>query len=101
MNKTLLRAALAGILAAAISHDAEAHKPPKPPGKEKCYGVARAHRNDCTNASHTHTCSGRAKTDDDPGEWKYVDEGKCEALGGSLTRPGREQGTQDDEAHGA
>jgi uncharacterized membrane protein len=50
--------------------------------KEKCYGVAKAGTNDCANLAGTHACSGDAKVDNDPGEWKYVPAGTCAKLGG-------------------
>ncbi len=53
------------------------------PKKEKCYGIAKAGQNDCGTTKHS--CSGQAKTDNLPDEWKYVPKGECEKLGGSLT----------------
>ena len=40
--------------------------------KVKCYGVAKAGKNDCGNKSGTHSCAGLAKKDYDKGEWKYA-----------------------------
>lgn len=51
-------------------------------GKEKCYGVAKAGKNDC--AANSHACAGQAKVDNDPKEWKYVPAGQCEKMGGTL-----------------
>lgn len=51
-------------------------------GKEKCYAVAKAGQNDCSNLSGTHTCAGQAKADMDVGEWKYVATGTCKQMGG-------------------
>ena len=51
--------------------------------KEKCYGVAKAGKNDCATSSHA--CAGHSKVDADPGEWKYVPKGECEKMGGKLT----------------
>ena len=48
--------------------------------KEKCYGVAKAGKNDC--AANGHSCAGQSKVDNDPTEWKYVPKGECEKLGG-------------------
>ena len=50
--------------------------------KEKCYGVAKAGKNDC--AANGHSCAGQSKMDNDPTEWKYVPKGECEKMGGSL-----------------
>ena len=53
-------------------------------GKEKCYGVAKAGKNDC--AANGHACAAQAKRDRDANEWIYVPTGTCERLvGGSLT----------------
>jgi uncharacterized membrane protein len=48
--------------------------------KEKCYGVAKAGKNDC--AANGHSCAGQSKVDNDPTEWKYVPKGECEKMGG-------------------
>lgn len=52
------------------------------PDKEKCYGIAKAGRNDCASASGVHSCAGQAKADADPGDWRYVAKGTCVGLGG-------------------
>jgi uncharacterized membrane protein len=49
---------------------------------EKCFGVAKKGQNDCGTAAHS--CSGKAKADNDPVEWKNVPQGTCEKLGGKL-----------------
>ena len=51
-------------------------------GKEKCYGVAKAGKNDCATASHS--CAGQAAKDNDPAEWKLVPKGQCEKMGGKM-----------------
>ena len=54
---------------------------------EKCYGVAKAGKNDCGTA--THACAGQAATNKDPNEWVYVPVGNCaKTPGGSLTPSG-------------
>ncbi|MGH8610302.1 MAG: BufA1 family periplasmic bufferin-type metallophore [Gammaproteobacteria bacterium] len=51
---------------------------------EKCYGVAKAGKNDCQTA--TSACAGSAKQDADPTAFIYVPKGTCEKIaGGSLT----------------
>jgi uncharacterized membrane protein len=50
---------------------------------EKCYGVAKAGKNDCAGAKHA--CSGQSTKDRDPNEWVKLPKGTCERLvGGSL-----------------
>lgn len=57
--------------------------------KEKCYGIAKAGKNDCANASGTHSCAGQSKTDNAPDEWRYVDKGSCDRLGGKAAPAGK------------
>jgi uncharacterized membrane protein len=54
------------------------------PDMEKCYGVAKAGKNDC--AGNAHSCAGQAKVDAGAKEFLTVPKGTCERLsGGSLT----------------
>ena len=54
------------------------------PELEKCYGVAKAGKNDC--AGPAHACSGQSKTDAGGKERISLPKGTCERLsGGSLT----------------
>jgi uncharacterized membrane protein len=51
---------------------------------EKCYGVAKAGKNDCAGAKHA--CAGHSTKDKDANEWVKVPKGTCERLvGGSLS----------------
>ncbi len=77
MNQRLIAtAAIASLMALGAAGNAVAA------GKEKCYGVAKAGQNDCANLSGTHSCAGQAKTDNDPDEWKFVEAGTCNDMGG-------------------
>jgi uncharacterized membrane protein len=50
--------------------------------KEKCYGIAKAGQNDCSNLAGTHSCSGQATLDNDKGDWKYAAKGTCASMKG-------------------
>lgn len=53
---------------------------------EKCYGIAKAGKNDCGTSAHA--CAGQSATNNDPNEWMYVPVGTCaKTPGGSLTPP--------------
>ena len=52
--------------------------------KEKCYGIAKAGKNDCAAGEGT-SCAGTSVVDYQGNAWKYTDPGECEAMGGSLT----------------
>ncbi|MFP5375124.1 MAG: DUF2282 domain-containing protein [Gammaproteobacteria bacterium] len=45
-------------------------------GREKCFGVALAGRNDCAAGPGT-TCAGTSKVDYQGNAWSYVPEGSC------------------------
>lgn len=83
-KSALLTAALGSLLAlgsvmATAADDA---------GTEKCYGVAKAGKNDCAGAKHA--CAGQGTKAGDANEWVKVPTGTCERLvGGSLTPPAK------------
>lgn len=79
LNLKTLAAAVAGAVAVttftapAFAADAK---------KEKCYGVAKAGENACASANGSHSCTAQAKVDYDGQEWKMVEAGTCEKMGG-------------------
>lgn len=83
MNKrhALIAAALATVCATQAGTVAAAEE------QEKCYGVAKAGQNDCGTAKHS--CSGQAKADNEPDEWKMVPKGTCEKAGGKTKPPAK------------
>jgi uncharacterized membrane protein len=82
-HHVLIRSALASILALGA---VAAHAGPVAPdaSKDKCYGIAKAGANDCASASGSHSCAGTATKDKDPGDWKYVEKGTCDKMGGMM-----------------
>lgn len=86
MSKRLV---IASALAAAIAGPAivSAQGPaPAPEFKaEKCYGIAKAGKNDCASTGNN-SCAGTSRVDADPRAWIFVPEGYCERIvDGSLT----------------
>lgn len=79
-QRLIVSSALASVLALGASANAMSHAQSK--DQERCYGIAKAGQNDCGNLAGTHGCAGSAKTDYDPGEWKYVAKGTCKDLKG-------------------
>lgn len=93
IDRSLLNLALVTLILAACSADKSGNGSATAGGSEgmemeKCYGVARAGRNEC--AANGHACAGQSKRDGDPGEWLYVPAGTCEKLAdGRLAAPGK------------
>ncbi len=80
MNKT--RVAIASALAAALVLPAATSQAQG--NMEKCYGIAKAGKNDCQTAKSS--CAGTSKTDAQPDAWISVPKGACEKIiGGKLT----------------
>lgn len=52
--------------------------------QEKCYGIAKAGENGCQNSQTGHSCAGNSKVDHSGYDWKIVEKGTCEKLGGKL-----------------
>ena len=86
MNTTrlLVVSAVAAALTLPFAAGAQGGPAPKPKFEaEKCYGIARAGRNDCqtTNSS----CAGMSKRDSQGDAWMYSPKGSCEKIvNGSL-----------------
>lgn len=74
-----------GCTTVAISDDAANNSKPKvmPNGMIKCYGVAKAGKNDCGNVAKTHSCAGLSKKDNDPCEWVAMKKADCMKKGGT------------------
>jgi uncharacterized membrane protein len=73
-SKTLI---VAGAVAAALT--ASLATPGHAAGKEKCFGVALAGKNDCAAGAGT-TCAGTSKVDYQGNEWSLVDAGTCATI---------------------
>ena len=86
MKKTHLLVASAMLAALAMPMASHGQSGPAPKPKfeaEKCYGIARAGKNDCqtTNSS----CAGTSKRDSQGDAWVYAPKGSCEKIvNGSL-----------------
>jgi len=50
---------------------------------EKCYGIAKAGKNDC--AANGHACQGQSKAEANGKEWVYVPKGTCEHIANGST----------------
>jgi uncharacterized membrane protein len=61
---------------------------PKPKFEaQKCYGVAKAGKNDCQTANSS--CAGTSKRDSQGDAWIYMPAGACERLVGGSLQPKR------------
>ncbi|NBX65380.1 MAG: DUF2282 domain-containing protein [Proteobacteria bacterium] len=85
MKKQLLGLAVLATLACAGVARAEDAAEGAKPEKEKCYGVAKAGKNDCASKDGSNGCAGHTTKDNDPTAWVYVPTGLCDKLAGGTT----------------
>jgi uncharacterized membrane protein len=83
-TKTAILAAAIGGLCTFAAPVFSADEAKATAASEKCFGVAKAGKNDC--ATSAHSCQTLSKKDADGKEWVKLPKGTCERLaGGSLT----------------
>jgi uncharacterized membrane protein len=83
MTSTPTKIAL--LLAVAVGTATAATSQAQAADSEKCYGVAKAGKNDC--ATQVSSCAGTNKMDGNPQAFILVPKGTCEKLAGGSTTP--------------
>jgi uncharacterized membrane protein len=83
-TKTVVNSALASVLALGLMGTSEGVLA-KDVKFEKCFGVAKAGKNDCQTANSA--CAGTSKTDGQKDAWLFVPKGSCEKLVGGSLKP--------------
>jgi len=80
--------AATSVLGALALAAAQAHAGPvaQPNGSEKCYGVAKAGKNDC--AAGVHSCAGQSTKSFDKASFLYLPKGECAKLAGGSSKAG-------------
>ncbi|MDE1900969.1 MAG: DUF2282 domain-containing protein [Alphaproteobacteria bacterium] len=86
-SKAVLCAALVGLMAVGAAGQAFAADNGMMAGKEKCYGIAKAGKNDCKSMTGSHSCAGMSTKDNDPNDFKMVNTGECAKDGGTIAAP--------------
>jgi uncharacterized membrane protein len=74
-------------LAGAISRVSYGGPAEQPTGSEKCYGIAKAGKNDC--AAGVHSCAGQSSKNSDKGSFVYLPAGACSKIAGASTSAGK------------
>jgi uncharacterized membrane protein len=80
-------ATLLGSLALSAVAASAAQAQSAPAGSEKCYGIAKAGKNDC--AAGAHSCAGQATANMDKSSFVYLPKGACAKIAGGSTTPGK------------
>ena len=79
-KRILIASALAAAVAAPSFVSAQAGPAPAPKfSAEKCYGIAKAGKNDCA-ATGNNSCAGTSRVNADPKAWIFVPAGYCDRI---------------------
>jgi len=87
LKKVTIAAAVGSLLALGSLAASAADDMGAAGAKDKCYGIAKAGKNDCASAAHS--CAGQSTKDNDASDWKYVPKGECEKMGGKTQAPAK------------
>ena len=87
MNRRfVLASALATVFVAPAFLSAQGPAPAPGFTAAKCYGIAKAGKNDCASTGSS-SCAGTSKVNADPRAWIYVPAGYCERIVNASTQP--------------
>jgi uncharacterized membrane protein len=81
-HQFVIRSALASLVALSAVGSAIAADDMNKANQEKCYGIAKAGKNDCASSANPNSCAGKATTDNAPDRFKLVPKGTCKSMGG-------------------
>ena len=85
-SNLIIASAVAAAFALPLISDAQGGPAPKPTFEsEKCYGIAKAGKNDCQTANSS--CAGTSRRDSQNDAWIYVPAGACEKIVGGSKDP--------------
>ena len=84
----LIASAVAAALTLPYASPSQAGPAPKPKFQsEKCFGIAKAGKNDCQTANSS--CAGTSKRDQQGDAWIYMPTGACDKVVGGSKEPNK------------
>lgn len=83
-NRHVLSAAIGSLLVLGLA-SGNVYAADKKVSMEKCFGVAKAGKNDCSSNKSAHSCAGQATKNNDPMDFVAVPKGTCEKIAGGTT----------------
>lgn len=84
-NRHILSAAIGTLLVLGLANG-NVSAADKKMEMEKCFGIAKAGKNDCSSNKSAHSCAGQATKNNDLMDFVALPKGTCDKIaGGSLT----------------
>lgn len=85
LSRNALNTLIAGALAITLATPSQQAFAAGTSTKEKCYGIAKAGKNDCAAADKSHSCAAHATMDGAGGDFLLLPKGVCaKIVGGSM-----------------
>lgn len=84
-NNQILTAAIGSLLMLGLT-SGNANAADKKMDAEKCFGVAKAGKNDCSSNKSAHSCAGQATKNNDAMDFIAVPKGTCEKIAGGTLK---------------
>lgn len=88
-TQSVLSAAIGGLLVMGLAGGSAAAAEVK---MEKCYGIAKAGKNDCGSKAAGHSCAGQASRDGDANDFIALPKGTCDKIANGSTMTGASMG---------
>lgn len=86
-HRLIIASALAAAVVTPSALMAQGGPAPAPSFKaEKCYGLAKAGKNDCASTGNN-SCAGTSRVNGDPRAWIFVPAGYCERIVSGSLKP--------------
>lgn len=86
-NRHILSAAIGSLLVLGLS-SGNANAADKKMDMEKCFGIAKEGKNDCSSNKSAHSCAGQASKNNDPQDFVAVPKGTCDKIAGGMAEGG-------------
>lgn len=92
-NHNILSAAIGSLLVLGLASSAVAAETP---AMEKCFGIAKAGKNDCSTKGSAHSCAGQATKDNDSNDFVALPKGTCDKIAHGSMEPMMDKGMNKD-----
>ena len=80
-NRRIITAAIGSLLMLGVL-SSNAMADDKKMDMDKCFGIAKAGKNDCSSNKSAHSCAGQATKNNDPMDFVAVPKGTCDKIAG-------------------
>ena len=80
-NRRMITAAIGSLLMRGLA-SGNAMAADKKMDMDKCFGIAKAGKNDCSSNKSAHSCAGQSTKNNDPMDFVAVPKGTCDKIAG-------------------